>query len=127
MVILLVTAEEWLSLGLQSVGFGPTQQNRVDKTNLERFLAHFGASPETHSAIFSDLQTTQIEAARIAKPRISHFLMAMYWLKTYSTESMMAGVFKLDEKTVRLGVWKYILAIQALKAQKVSANRSFCL
>jgi len=74
MVILLVTAEEWLSLGLQSVGFGPIQQNRVDKTNLERFLAHFGASPETHSAIFSDLQTTQIEAARIAKPRISHFL-----------------------------------------------------
>ena len=52
MVILLVTAEEWLSLGLQSVGFGPIQQNRVDKTNLERFLAHFGASPEMHSAIF---------------------------------------------------------------------------
>ena len=59
MVILLVTAEEWLSLGLQSVGFGPIQQNRVDKTNLEQFLAHFGASPETHSAIFSDLQTTR--------------------------------------------------------------------
>jgi hypothetical protein len=37
MVILLVTAEEWLSLGLQSVGFGPIQQNRVHQMNLERF------------------------------------------------------------------------------------------
>ena len=87
--------------------------------NIERFLAHFGASPETHSAIFSDLQTTQIEAAQIAKPSILHFLMAVYWLKTYPSEPVMAGTFKGDEKTARrTQVWKYVLAIQALRDKR---------
>jgi hypothetical protein len=48
--------------------------------------------------------------------------MAMYWLKTYQSESVMAGTFKVDEKTVRTYVWKYVLAIQALKEQKVNAK-----
>jgi hypothetical protein len=80
-MVLNVSPEELLVLGLQSVGFGINRQNCLHAMKLERFLAHFGASPETHSAIFSDLQTTQIEAARIAKPSIFHFLMAMHWLK----------------------------------------------
>ena len=123
MVILLaVTPKEWVELGLQSVGFGPIRQNRLQETNVERFVAHFGASPESHSAMFSDLQTTEIKAARIAKPYILHFLMAMYWLKTYASESVMAGTFKVDEKTARTQVWKYVLAIQALKEQKVNAE-----
>ena len=88
-------------------------------------MAHFGASPESHSAMFPDLQTTQIEAARIAKPYVLHFLMAMYWLKNYPSESVIAGTFKVDERTVRTQVWKYVLAIQALKEQKVNAAGLF--
>ena len=107
-VLLVVTPEEWLVIGLQSVGFDPIRQIRGHETNIERFLAHFGASPETLCAIFSDLQTTQIEAARIAKPSILHFLMTMYWLKTYSSETVMAATFKVDEKTARTQVWKYV-------------------
>ena len=126
-VLLVVTPEEWLVIGLQSVGFDPIRQNHCHKTNIERFLAHFGASPETLCAIFSDLQTTQIEAARIAKPSILHFLMTMYWLKTYSSEPVMAATFKVDEKTARTQVWKYVLVIQALKEQKVNATGLFRL
>ena len=44
-VLLVVTPEEWLVIGLQSVGFDPIRQNRCHETNIERFLAHFGASP----------------------------------------------------------------------------------
>jgi hypothetical protein len=124
-VLLAITPKEWLELGLQSVGFGPTRQNRLQETNIERFVSHFGASPESHSAIFADLQTTQIEAAWIVKPYILHFLMAMYWLKTYPSESVIAGTFKVDEKTVRTQVWTYVLAIQALKEQKVNAAGLF--
>jgi hypothetical protein len=62
---------------------------------------------------FSDLQTTQIEPARIAKPSILHFLMAMYWLKIYSSVPVMAATFKVDEKTAQSQVWKYVLAIPA--------------
>jgi len=69
---------------------------------MHRFREHFGASPETHTAIFADLQTTNhIAAARIAKPSLKYLLMATYWLKTYSTESEMAGTFKVDEKMAR--------------------------
>jgi hypothetical protein len=126
-VLVAVTPKEWLELGLNIVGFGPIRQNRLHATNVERFVAHFGASPESHSAMFSDLQTTQIlEAARIAKPYVFHFLMAMYWLKNYPSESVIAGTFKVDEKTVRTQVWKYVLAIQALKEQKVNAAGLFC-
>ena len=126
-VLLVVTPEEWLVIGLQSVGFDPIRQNRCHETNIERFLAHFGASPETLCAIFPDLQMTQIEAARIAKPSILHFLMTMYCLKTYSSEPMMAATFKVDEKTARTQVWKYVLVIQALKEQKVNATGLFRL
>lgn len=98
---LVVTPEEWLVLGLQTVGFGPNRQNRSEETNLERFVSHFGANPETCCAIFSDLQTTQIEEALVAKPSIVHFLMAMFWLKTYPSEPTTAATFKVDEKTAR--------------------------
>jgi len=54
--------------------------------------------------------------------------MAVYWLKTYPSEPVMAGTFKGDEKTARrTQVWKYVLAIQALKGQKVNATRLFRL
>jgi hypothetical protein len=92
---------------------------------MERFIAHFGANPGTCRAVFSDLQTTQIKEAQAAKPSIVHFLMAMFWLKTYPSEPMTAGTFKVDEKTARTQVWRYILAIQGLKAQKV--NKLFAL
>lgn len=72
-VLLVVTPVEWLVIGLQSVGFDPIRQNRCHETNIQRFLAHFGASPETLLAIFSDLQTTQIEAARLCQAKPSPF------------------------------------------------------
>jgi hypothetical protein len=121
-MLLAITPEEWLVLGLQTVGFDPIRQNGRHETNIERYVSHFGASPQSHSAIFSDLQTTQNKAAQITKPSVLPFLMAMYWLKTYQSESVMAGTFKVDEKTVRTYVWKYVLAIQALKEQKVNAK-----
>ena len=46
----------WLELGLEFVGFDERRQKIRHKANLDRF--DFGASPETHSAIWLDLQTT---------------------------------------------------------------------
>jgi hypothetical protein len=51
----------------------------------------------------------------------------MYWLKTYSSEPVMAATFKVDEKTARTQVWKYVLSIQELKEQKVNATGLFRL
>jgi hypothetical protein len=119
MVVIVATPAEILQLGLQVVGISMVGRH---ETNMERFMAHFGTSPESCSAIFVDLQTTQNATARIAKPDILYFFVALNWLKTYRTEAQTAGTFKLDEKTVRKYVWNYVWAIQALKDQKVRAD-----
>ena len=112
----------WLELGLHFVGFNERRQKVCHKTNLERFVTHYGASPETHSAIFNDFQATVIPEAHMSKPDPLSLLMATYWLKTYPKEAQTAGIFKLDEKTVRKRVWKYVNAIAALKGLKVRAR-----
>jgi len=55
-IIMVVTINpaDWCELGLQLVGFDKSRQTCY-RTNLERFVTHFGASPETHSLIFKDL------------------------------------------------------------------------
>ena len=50
--------------------------------------------------------------------------MAIYFLKCYSTESQLAAVFKISERTVRKWCWFYICRIQALKGEKVSKSVS---
>jgi hypothetical protein len=128
MVLLSISAADILQLGLHAVGFSVQRQHKTRLvTNIMRFRASFGPSPETCSDIFTDLQTTQIVEARIDTPDLIHLLMAMNWLKTYKTEAELAGFFHLDEKTVRKWVWKYTFVIQALKGQKVSAVRSLML
>jgi hypothetical protein len=123
--VVTISAADWLSLGLEIVGFCPRRQNVCLKTKLERFRAHFGVSPETHQAIYVDLQTTEIATARIPAPDAFYFLMAFHWLKVYPTEAQSSAIFKCDDKTVRGEVWKYVRAIQALKGQKVRAERTF--
>jgi len=118
MAVLSIPSADVLTLGLEFIGFSRARQN--DHTaNLRRFAAHFGACPETCSAIFVDFQMTQIATARIANPQVFDLLMTMFWLKTYPTEHQTAGTFKVGEKTVQNNVWKYIRAIQALKGMKV--------
>jgi hypothetical protein len=122
-MVLFLSAANILELGLHFVGF---EQHRCQRTcmttNLRRFRAHFGVSPEAILAIFTDLQTTTIVEARINKPDPSHFFMAMNWLRAYKVEEQLAGSSKMTEKTARKWIWKYTEAVQALKAAKVSSN-----
>jgi hypothetical protein len=84
MVTFLVgSPKEWLVLGLEAVGFGPSRQNCCDKTNMERFLAHFGASPNLLCSFFSDLQTTQVEAAMIGSPSHALYISLKYRSRFY--------------------------------------------
>ena len=112
----------WLELGLDFAGFDDRRRMVHHKTNLQRFVAHYGASPEAHSAIFNDFQGTDIPQAHMAKPDPKSLLMATHWLKTYPKESQMSGFWKLDEKTCRNRMWKYVKAIAALKGLKVRTD-----
>jgi hypothetical protein len=67
-----------------------------------------------------NLQTTNNNDARIDGPDPRLLLMMGNWLKTYATESQMAGRWQMDEKTIRKWNWHYVIKVQALKLDKVS-------
>jgi hypothetical protein len=69
--------------------------------------------------IFNDLQTTDIPEARTPNPDPLSLLIATHWLKAYPKKAQIAGTFKVDEKTARKYIWKYVQAIAALKGIKV--------
>jgi hypothetical protein len=107
-MVLHLSPAEFLELGLDIVGFEQHRRQRTCiATKLRRFRAHFGVGPEAYSAIFTDLQTTDIDGARIDKPNPIHFFMTMNWLCTYKVEEELAGTFKVSEKTARKWIWKY--------------------
>ena len=75
--------------------------------------------------IWEDLQTTEVEEARIPAEhlKVEYFLMAMHHLKRYPTEIKREGMFDILSKWGRDKVWYYVEKIQALKAQKIVWQR----
>jgi hypothetical protein len=124
MVLMQPAPDDFLAVGLKLAGFGGPRQLSV-KTKLRRFRGHYGASPETCSAVFSDLQTTTIVGSRI-KPDLMGFFIAMNWLRSCKTEEEMSGAWNgINEKTGRGKWWKYVAAIRALKGSaKVSEQQT---
>jgi hypothetical protein len=118
---LLLTADEMMRKGLELCGFDGRRQNKASKAlNLRRFKAHFGSMQVVYAQIWKDLQTTRIPEARIAgKVCVDSFLMAIHFLKIYSTEEVLSGLFKICERSVRKWVWYYVIKIQAHKKEKV--------
>ena len=74
--------------------------------------------------IFSALESMDhIGADRVNTPDPLFFLITMDWLSTFKTEEELAGSYNMVEKTIRKRIWDYALAIQALKAEKVSHSQ----
>jgi hypothetical protein len=127
MVLIRLSEAEFLELGLSHAGFDAIKQQRTRPVdNVRRFRGWYGAGPKTCSQIFIDLQTSDIQQARIKKPDGKKLLLALCWMKTYNTEPVLAGIFNANEKTARNWLWTYAGAIQALKHQKVRLENS-CL
>jgi hypothetical protein len=113
---------DMLKVGLYYGGFDEQWQSRQNFAGRKaKFRSLYGSQPECVSQIWLALQSTTVPAARIdpAKTCPSDLLMALYMLKTYSTENVMSGVFKQSNKTVRKVAWAMIAKLQALKAEKV--------
>ena len=126
-VVAVTTVDQMLYQGLRLIGFNCQRVKSVSYTiNLERFCAHFGSNPIVYAQIWEDLQTTLCSEAMITKKsaQLRYFLMAIYFLKCYSTESQLAAIFKISERTVRKWCWFYTCRIQALKEAKVSKSMS---
>jgi len=120
MPLLNIPAADFLSLGLELVGFSAARQASVrDETNTERFLSSYPITPAACSSVFYDLQTTTIDAARIDDAVPFYFLVALNWMKTYKTEHEISGLADLDPKTICVHIRTYTNAFAALKGEKI--------
>ena len=120
-----LSASDFLDLGLLHAGFDENRNERTcDATKLRRFCSFFGLSPQSCMKIFSALESMDhIGADRVNKPDPLFFLITMDWLSTYKTEEELARSYNMVEKTIQKRIWEYALALQAIKAEKVSHSQ----
>jgi hypothetical protein len=119
------TIDEFLEWGLAFVGLPRNKQQNMGRVALlEKFRAHYGVNPNVCGELFVDLQTTDVDDARIDPDDISvkYFLMSIHFLKCYPTESQLACMFGPTEKTCRTWIKFYVERIQSLKVEKVSCR-----
>lgn len=122
------TAAEIEEIGLLTRGYTEERiaRNKPSRLN-EWFRVSFGCSPVVVSQMWSDLQTTGIDDARIGDPHdddfipisIFDFLNALEFLKCYLPEKKREGMTNLSAKTLRERSWYYVRKLQALKHEKV--------
>jgi hypothetical protein len=118
----ILTGDEFLYIGLKLVGYKRRRIRRCKKsTNVERFVEHYGSIPTICAIIWEDLQTTEVEEARVPVEdlNVQFFLMAMHHLKRYPTEGEREAIFDISKKWGRNKVWFFVEKVQALKAQKI--------
>ena len=85
-----VTTNDVFYIGMVSVGFSPNQVV-MNKTNIARFMAHFGVHPEMLVDLIQTLESTDIQAAKIPKFNVKYLMMTLNWLKSYDTYFTLAS------------------------------------
>jgi hypothetical protein len=117
-----ITPDEMLKIGLKLAGYKRRRIRRAKKkTNIDRFKGHFGSYPLVCVIIWEDLQSTEVDEARvpIEDRKIKYFLMSMHHLKRYPTELEREGMFDISAMWGRDWVWYFLEKIQALKVVKI--------
>ena len=119
--MLVLSAVAILRKGLEYAGFSRRRQDVDLSTNEERFRGFYGCNPIVYAVLLHDLQTTEIDEARIDldEEGLKPFFVAIHWLYSYPTECQMAGRSGYCEKTCRKIVWFFAKKIKALVEQKV--------
>ena len=125
--IVLVNPSQMLRRALRSINIDEkTQNRRLRSTNIRTFKANFGKHPLHLCRVWRDLQTTNIEAAKIDQAEASSpkaykgFLIANHFLKTYGSDDVRAAQFGgMDPKLLNTLTWIYVRKIAALKPDKI--------
>jgi hypothetical protein len=115
-----VTAREFAELGAEFMHRDPDGNKRDFDS---RWQAHFCAEPEVCADVWMrlDVDATDPDAPddKIAEP--CHLLWALLLLKTYDTESVLAGLCGgVDEDTFRKWAWHFIEKVSYLEHEVVS-------
>jgi len=120
-VTIIVTPDEMQEKGLALAGFEEERQARAPKSNRQRFLDRYGSSAYQLCKIWEDLQTTDIDEARVPPKKLvlDYFFLAHHFLRHYPVESERHGDYDARSQTIREWVWYFVEKMQALKAQKI--------
>ena len=109
-----------LFYGLLYVGYDKLRQLDVDHdVNITRFRCFYGVGHLAVAAVIRDLNDSDLD--------LKNFLLALNYLKTYNTETVLSGWWGLNEDTVRKWAKHYQKEIQKLKKKKVSSMILFNL
>ena len=123
--LLILTVDEMLTKGLELLGWTQKQlEHRKNETNVELHCGTCGASPCVVVAISEDLQTTNIENARI-KVNIEKLHWSMNFMCRYHTEIENRNRWHKDPTTIRNACWICIEKISWLKLDKIKWPRLF--
>jgi hypothetical protein len=114
-IIVPLTENNILSTGLQIIGCTLSSEKRRQ----EIFVSWYGSMPKACCALWNDITTADLGAARIEKPELKYLLMTLHWLYSYNKLKAIGTVFRMHEDTVGKTVWKYAMTIEALKEIKV--------
>ena len=99
-----------LSYGLSLVGFGKKRQKCREALSIRRFRAHYDIGPGAVQQLVSDLKKKYDEPFNLP-----NLFMALYWLKQYDTEEVMAGQWRHGEQYCRENTKKYVKLIRSMK------------
>lgn len=118
-----MTTDEVLERALSFIGYNVTRQSRAKrKTKIRRFKSHFGSHPTVYAELWEELQTTDIENARLLSGDDKHFkmfMMTLFYLKTYPLEDVLASRFDLHEQTCRKWIQFFVDKTATLLSKKV--------
>ena len=120
--LVIFTPDEMLYKGLTFIGWEEKRlQRRSSETNLDQYGGMYGVSPDVSAQLFEDLQTTNIEKARIEPSKIDAAKLhwSLHFLYRYPTETEWESQWKKCANTIRDACWLYIFKIKSLKVDKI--------
>jgi hypothetical protein len=121
--VVVYTSLEMLELGLKAVGYTEERLKSVNLTkNLSRFRCNYVGHPRVYAELFTLLQKTENDAAKLdcsilgVAKTLNYFLMAIYLLSKYPTEEEAESTFVFGpcNKTWRKHAWDIVKKIRAL-------------
>ena len=124
----ILTAEQVLVKGLKKLHVTEQQiGRRLQFTNEQDFAACYGPPPVVVAELWSLLQTTTNDEARIdpTKHFFNDFLIALHWMKLNPTERSRKVLLGCSRTTGRKWSWLYTRKIAALKDELIVWPGSF--
>lgn len=119
-IILSMTPVEMLRKGLEMFGSLTTNNQTSDDVNIRSFVASYGLHPNQCAAIWNELLTTDIVAARVQPDQVDWrgFFLALNHARVYLTDEQRSIIFgNMDYHWMSATTWWWVCRIAALRCK----------